>query len=223
MEYATKAVSSSGLTSVGVRGKSCVVVATQKKVKEKLLDPKSVTNIHNVTPSMGVVMTGMKADAQSVVDEARQEAFQFKYQYGYTMPCSVLAKRLADIAQVSTQHAGRRAMGCESILASVDDGKVPQLFKVDASGTFFGYSACAAGEKLQEANTLLEKRVKEAGSEGFKDEDAVRAAIDVLQICVGSDFKATDLEVGFVGLDGRFVKLSDEVVDAHLVAIAESD
>lgn len=37
---------------------------------------------------------------------ARGEAAEFRYKYGYEMPCDVLAKRLANIAQVYTQRVG---------------------------------------------------------------------------------------------------------------------
>ena len=65
-------------------------------------------------------MTGSIADARASVDRARGEAAEFRYKYGYEMPCDVLAKRLANINQVYTQRvsygAGERdlntADGC---------------------------------------------------------------------------------------------------------------
>jgi 20S proteasome subunit alpha 1 len=49
-------------------------------------------------------MTGSIADARACVDRARGEAAEFRYKYGYEMPCDVLAKRLANINQVYTQR-----------------------------------------------------------------------------------------------------------------------
>ena len=49
-------------------------------------------------------MTGSIADARASVDRARAEAAEFRYKYGYEMPCDVLAKRLANINQVYTQR-----------------------------------------------------------------------------------------------------------------------
>ena len=54
-------------------------------------------------------MTGSIADARASVDRARGEAAEFRYKYGYEMPCDVLAKRLANINQVYTQRV--REMG----------------------------------------------------------------------------------------------------------------
>jgi len=72
--------------------------------QDKLLDPSSVTYIFNLSPSVGCVMTGSIADARASVTRGRAEAAEFRYKYGYEMPCDVLAKRLANINQVYTQR-----------------------------------------------------------------------------------------------------------------------
>ena len=63
LEYAFKAVNQGGTTSIGVRGKDCAVVITQKKVPDKLLDPSSVSHLHKVSDSIGAVMTGMVGES----------------------------------------------------------------------------------------------------------------------------------------------------------------
>lgn len=49
-------------------------------------------------------MTGSIADARAFAQRAQGEAAEFRYKYGYEMPCDVVAKRLANISQVYTQR-----------------------------------------------------------------------------------------------------------------------
>ena len=74
---------------------------TQRKVPDKLHDATSITNMHHITDTVGLVMTGMVADARYAVQRLRNEAAEFKYNYGYDIPVSYLAKRAADIAQIT--------------------------------------------------------------------------------------------------------------------------
>ncbi|DAZ99682.1 TPA: hypothetical protein N0F65_001919 [Lagenidium giganteum] len=223
IEYAFKAAKESGLTSVAVRGsKSCVVV-TQKKVADKLIDPDSVTNIFQITPEIGCLMTGLYPDAKAQVQRLRYEANEFEHKFGYKIPCHVLAKRIADVAQVYTQHASMRAFGVITMLVSIDDEKGPQLFKIDPAGHFWGYKATAAGTKEQEAQNYLEKKIR--SNANMDEETTIHTAISCLQSVLSADFRPNEIEVGVVTADGdkRFRKLTEEEIEAHLTAISERD
>jgi len=222
VEYAFKAAKSPGLTSIGVRGADSCVVVTQKKVPDKLLDSSSVTHMFRITDKIGCVVTGLIADARSSVARARAEAAQFKYKNGYDIPVSHLAMRMADVAQVYTQHAFMRALGVITMYIGIDEERGPQLFKVDPAGHVLGYRGCAAGSKDQEASTYLQKRLK--ANSAMTLDQTIETAILALQKIVGSDLRPADLEVAFVSSDNTsFTLLTEEQVDSRLTAISDRD
>mmetsp|Transcript_21357 Transcript_21357/g.27604 ORF Transcript_21357/g.27604 Transcript_21357/m.27604 type:complete len:245 (+) Transcript_21357:49-783(+) len=221
IEYAFKAAQSSGLTSVAVRGENSVALVTQKKVPDRLMDPDSVTNMFKITEHIGCMMTGMIADARSEVQRLRYEAAEFRFKYGYEIPVHVLAKRIADISQVYTQEASTRALACVAILASVDDERGSQLFKVDPAGHYFPYKATASGAKEQEAMNWFEKKVEEFPT--MDTDKTIQCAIMCLQHVLSADFKSSEVEVVVMEGGKRYRGLNEDEIEAHLTAINEAD
>lgn len=223
-EYAFKAAKSTNMTSIAVRGKDSVVVVTQKKVVDKLIDGSATTHLFKITNSIGVCVTGMLADAKAAIQRARQEANMFEYENGYPITTSLLVKRMANVAQLYTQYAFMRALGVITIYVGIDDGdKKPQLYRVDPAGHMIGYRACSAGSKEQEAHNQLEKKIKQ-DSEPLSYEETLEVAITSLQEVLGTDIRAQSIEVGVVrSTDMKFTTLTEEEIDKILSKISTRD
>jgi len=220
IEYAFKAVKIPNLTSVGVRGSDSSVVITQKKVPDKMIDASTVSHLFKITDKIGCVITGLLPDARVLAQRARYEAAEFKYKNGYDVPVSFLSKRMADLAQIYTQHPFIRPLGVEITFIGIDDEKGPELYKVDPAGAFFSYHAVASGPKEQEATNFLEKKFKNKPQ--LNTEQTIQLAIQTLQSVISSDFKSTDVEIGVVTKENPYFRsLSPEEIDIHLTAIAE--
>ena len=64
-------------------------------------------------------MTGSIADARASVQRAIGEAAEFRYKFGYEMPCDALAKRIANISQVYTQRVSTLPLSSELVLSQI--------------------------------------------------------------------------------------------------------
>ena len=149
VEYAMKAVNQQNATTIGVRGEDCAVVVTQKKVPDALIDETSVTHLHKISKNIGCCVTGLEGDGRFQVDQARQEAVNWSYKYGYPMPADVMAKKMADLNQVYTQHAARRMLGTTMMFLGWDEeADKALLYRTEPSGYYAGFRACATGVKV---------------------------------------------------------------------------
>ena len=250
VEYAFKAVKLPGVTAVAVRGETSVCAVVQRKVPDKLIDPESVSSAYRVSDAHGVVCVGWATDAKAQVHRVRSEASEFAFRYGYEAPVSYLARRLADVNQVYTQHAYMRPLGVTLLFLGWEEGEggvcAPQLYKVDPAGYCIGYRACAAGAKDSEAQNWLEKQLREkqeaqtaertaAGTAesdrtqllvdvALSDDEVMTLGIGALQSVVSSELRPSDVEVALVSkADQAFRVLADAEVEAILTRISERD
>merc|ERR1712086_756096 len=208
VEYAMKAVKHTQLTAVAVRGDDTVVVVCQKKVPDKMMDPSSISSLFHVSENVGAAIIGAVGD--------------FHHKFAYECPVDYLAHRMGDVAQVYTQHAYMRPIGAASIMIGIDEETGPQLWGSDPAGIALGFRATSVGAKETEAKTVLEKRLKSVGE--LTHDNTIQLAIGTLQTTLGMDLKPSGVEVGIVTkANPRFTTLTEEQVDAHLVAIAERD
>jgi len=213
VEYAQKAVENSG-TAVGIRGKDGVVFGVEKLVTSKLYEVGANKRIFHIDRHIGMAVAGLLADARQLAEIARQEAANYKSQYGNDVPCKVLADRVAMYMHAYTLYSFVRPFGCSVIFSSYAD-KVPQMFMIEPSGICHGYFGCTIGKARQAAKTEIEKiKMKEMPMRELVKE----VAKIIYTVHDEVKDKAFELELSWVGADTHG---KHELVPADIMAEAE--
>lgn len=86
-----------------------------------MFEADSVTRIFRITRHIGAVASGLIADARSLISRARHEASDYAYKHAHPIPIDLLARRIANLNQLSTQEAGMRPMGVALTLIGIDE------------------------------------------------------------------------------------------------------
>eukprot|EP00099_Drosophila_melanogaster_P025418 NP_724834.1 proteasome alpha7 subunit [Drosophila melanogaster] len=194
IDYASKAVEKSG-TVIGIRGKDAVVLAVEKIITSKLYEPDAGGRIFTIEKNIGMAVAGLVADGNFVADIARQEAANYRQQFEQAIPLKHLCHRVAGYVHAYTLYSAVRPFGLSIILASWDEVEGPQLYKIEPSGSSFGYFACASGKAKQLAKTEMEKLKMD-----MRTDELVESAGEIIYK-VHDELKDKDFrfEMGLVG------------------------
>lgn len=156
IDYASKAVEKSG-TVVGLRGKDAVVLAVEKIVSSPLYEEDAAARLFTIDKNIGLALAGLLADGRYIVDIARQEAANYRQQFDRIIPLKILTERISSYIHAYTLYSAVRPFGVSVILSTWDEDQGPLLYKIEPSGSSFGYFACASGKAKQQAKTEMEK------------------------------------------------------------------
>ena len=103
---------------------------------------------------------GLSSDARILIDQARIYAQSNKLTYDEPIDVEVVTKRICDIQQMYTQHAGVRPFGVSIIFGGVDKTGT-RVFGTHPSGTYRGYKATALGAGRETVLAILKEEYRE--------------------------------------------------------------
>ena len=135
---------------MAVRTAGGVILGVEKRLTSPLLEQTSIEKIHEVDSHIGVAISGLTADARTLVEHARVEGQSHRFTYDEPMRVESLTQSVCDL-MMSFGEGGEenkskmsRPFGVSLLLAGCD-ARGPQLFAADPSGTYVAYDAQVRG------------------------------------------------------------------------------
>ena len=130
IEYARKAVQQ-GWTTLGIQVKDGIILASEKKIVNKLQIPSSLEKITKINDRVICGYSGLLADARSLIDHARVEAANHWFVYNEEMPMESLAMSVCELALSFADKKRKddnkdekrkisRPFGCSLLLGGID-------------------------------------------------------------------------------------------------------
>jgi proteasome alpha subunit len=199
VEYAGEAVKR-GWPTVGVKCRSGVVLAAEKRKISALFDPSSLEKIYLIDEHVAASPSGLLADARILIDYARDVSLSHRFIYDEPIDVEFLTKAICNLKQQYTQFGGARPFGVALIVAGVDRHGA-RLFQTDPSGVYIGYFATAIGAESGTIMEYLEKNYRYDLEMGECVELAVKALASAVEIT-----DAGIIEVAYATVDEKKMK-----------------
>jgi proteasome alpha subunit len=158
VEYAMELVNR-GATIMGIQCAEGVVLGSEENI-EPLEEAEYSWKIFKVDEHVGAAIVGLSSDARILIDQARIYAQSNKLTYDEPIDVEVVTKRICDIQQMYTQHAGVRPFGVSIIFGGVDKTG-SHVFGTHPSGTYRGYKATALGAGRETVLAVLKDDYRE--------------------------------------------------------------
>ena len=158
VEYAMELVNR-GATIMGIQCAEGVVLGSEENI-EPLEEAEYSWKIFKVDDHVGAAIVGLSSDARVLIDQARIYAQSNKLTYDEPVDVEVVTKKICDIQQMYTQHAGVRPFGVSLIFGGVDKTGA-HVFGTHPSGTYRGYKATALGAGRETVLAVLKDEYRE--------------------------------------------------------------
>jgi proteasome alpha subunit len=210
VEYAMELVNR-GATILGLRCSEGVVLGAEETV-EVLEDAEYSWKIFKVDEHVGTAIVGLSSDARILIDQARVYAQSNKLTYDEPIDVEVVTKRICDIKQLYTQHAGVRPFGVAMIFGGVDKAG-NRLLGTHPSGTYRGYKATSLGAGRETVISIL----KEEYREDMGIEDITKLAVKCLVKALEARQLPPRIKIAVIPTATKKLEmLSDEKIEGYM-------
>jgi len=211
VEYALETVNR-GATILGISCSEGVVLGAEEKIESKLQDTNFTWKLYEVDEHLGAAVVGLGSDARILIDQARIYAQSNRLMYDEPIDIEVATKRIGDIKQLYTQHAGVRPFGVSIIFGGVDKTG-NRVFQTDPSGSYRSYKAVAVGIGRE----TVEKILREEYHEDMTLDDSITLAIKSLEKSLEAREEQPRVKIAVIPTATKKLRtLSDEEIGKHL-------
>ena len=138
-----------------------------------LLETSSVEKIVEIDRHIGCAMSGLQADARSMVEHARVECQSHAFNYNERLRVESCTQAICDLALRFGESADgeesimSRPFGVALLIAGYDEDG-PSLYHAEPSGTFYRYDAKAIGSGSEGAQAELQNEYHKVGILSFQ-------------------------------------------------------
>lgn len=218
VEYAIEAIKL-GSTAIGIQTKEGCILAVEKRITSPLIVSSSIEKVFEVDKHVGCAMSGLIADARTMIDRARVEAQNHWFTYDELMKVESITSAVSSLALAfgegaSAEKTMSRPFGVALLFAGIDK-KGPSLYSLDPSGTYVQCDAKAIGSGAEGAQSSL-------GEIYHKDislKDATKHALTILKQVMEEKLTANNVELATVTEADGFKVLKEDEVKAAVEAI----
>ena len=163
VEYAIEAIKL-GSTAIAIQTQEGIVLAVERRTQSPLMIPSSLDKIMEIDSHVACAVSGLTADAQSMVEHGRVQAQNHFFTYNESMPVRSLTQSLCALSAnfgTDDEDSMSRPFGVALLVAGHDVDNGYQLYHTDPSGTWTAYKAKAIGSGSEGAQTTLQEEYKD--------------------------------------------------------------
>jgi len=225
VEYAIEAIKL-GSTAIGIQCKDGVVLAVEKRITSTLMEPSSIEKVVEVDHHIACAMSGLTADARTMIDKARVEAQNYWFTFNEPMPVESVTQAVCNLAiqfgETDSDSTMSRPFGVSLLVAGVDreDGKdVAKLYHTDPSGTYIRYEAKAIGSGSEGAQSSLQEEYHSS----LTLEEAAKLSLSILKQVMEEKLSSSNVEVAVVSGANGFKLYEKSEIEAIVSTLDEKD
>lgn len=215
VEYALGAIKL-GSTALGICTNEGVILASERRIASTLIEKDSVEKLLPIDEHIGCAMSGLIADARTLIDYARVECNHYKFVHNENInikSCVELISELAlDFSNLSDNKRKKimsRPFGVALLIGGVDKTG-PNLWYTEPSGTNTRFLAASIGSAQEGAELLLQ----EGYNSNMTFKEAEILALTVLRQVMEDKLSSTNVEIAAIKKDEKnFYKYTSEDIE----------
>jgi len=171
---------------------------------------------------IGAAMSGLTADARTLIEHARVEAQGHRFTYNEPMLVESVTQAICDLAlrfgeDRESEDAMSRPFGVALLIAGIDENG-PSLYHTDPSGTFIQYTAKAIGAGSEGAQNSLQDKY----TRSMTLKEAETLALQTLKQVMEETISSTNVEIASITVAKKFKIYNTEELSAILSRLEDN-